>query len=193
MSLRFAACCHTGPCRGHISGRGQSDRNSGCSWALLGVGVPAGLCGKEPGWQDLPSPAWCCSFKAGLGSLAGPWPPQAKLPSVATGLATLLSTPPGISPLSSLCPQSVWGGDRTSLAASGRNGSDRSCGGARVKLAWHMRLELSAPGDQAPPPGWGPSNMEAGLPQGSRPQLLHPLPGLASVSRTARGSPQSSH
>lgn len=165
VPLRFAACCHAGHCRGHVHGRGWSDRTSGCSWVLLGVGVPAGLSvGRSLGWPQLPSPAWCCSFKAGLGSLAGPWPPQAKLPSVATGLATLLSMPPGISPASSLGPRSVWGGDRTSLAVSGRNGSDRGCG--RVKLTWHMRLELSPkPPGTKPPPGWGPSNMEAGLPR----------------------------
>lgn len=204
VPLRFAACCHTGHCRGHVHGTGWSDRTSGCSWVLLGVGVPAGLSvGRSLGWPELPSPAWCCSFKAGLGSLAGPWPPQAKLPSVATGLATLLSMPPGISPASSLGPQSVWGGDRTSLAVSGRNGSDRGCG--RVKLTWHMRLELSPKPPGTKPPSWVGAEQHGSRaaavegrlapsqPQGSRPQLLHPLPGLASASRTAGGSPQNSH
>lgn len=163
----------------------------------LGAADPAGLCGKEPGWQELPSPTWCCSFEAGLGSLAGPLPPQAKLPSVGTGLATLLSVPPGISPPSSLCPQPVWGGDRAALAASGRNPSDRGCGEGRVGLAYETRAvpESCPRGAGGPSPSrvgaraaWGQGCHSRGPPHTLPTPVVPapaPLPGLALGSRTA--------
>ncbi|XP_032249987.1 basic proline-rich protein-like [Phoca vitulina] len=187
---------HTGHCRGHVSGRGRSGRTSGCSWALLGVGGPAGLFwGKEPGLAGAALPHLVLLLQGGPGSLAGPWPPRAKLPSVATGLATSLSTPPGISPPSSLCPQPVWGGARATLAASGRNPSDRGCGEGRAGLAYEARAVPEALGGPAAP-GWGPelhgsraAPVEGRLPPSqarwSRPQSLNPPPDVVSTSRTA--------
>lgn len=147
--------------------------------------------GRSLGWQELPSPTWCCSFKAGLAVWQVPGRLRPSFLLLATGLATSLSTLPGISPPSSLCPQPVWGGDRATLAASGRNRSDRGCGEGRIGLAYEARAVPEAPVGQAPP-RWGPRAPweqgchSGGLPR-SPPSPVVPAPAASSTARLGVG------
>lgn len=102
---------------------------------------PAGLsAGGSLGWQALPSPTWCHSTKAGLGSLACPH-------SLRPSFLLCCSCPTGsdrlgdfalnwlASPLRCPSAHSQYGEGTEPLAASDRNHSDRGSGEGRVGLA----------------------------------------------------------